>query len=355
MVGSVDDGRVRVPTSVLLAVLAAAGLLALAPALVRRYDATERLEAERTQSTARVLTRTRRPRSVPGRRPMNPSRVLVAQLRVAAPVSGPPLSSLSSSSSGASAAASRSRSVSGVPRSRSVSGVPRSRPVSGPPRARVVAGAPRVGVLSVVPRSAPPARPRRPRRPIYSAAVYRRRRVLAALGALNAVELMGVVFVGPGFWVGFAVTGTLLLAFLVHLRNLALADRRRRRVLAREAAWLAARQAEVRREQQRRAAARREAARRMAAQREALRRAAATWSLPPAAAASGGGGGYGGGYGGTLGLGDAGAGGAGTGGAGAGGAGAGGGRAPRTAATVSYRRSGGLRGRPYSAGGRTSA
>ena len=43
------------PTSVLLAVLAAAGLLALAPALVRRYDATERLVAERAQSTARVL------------------------------------------------------------------------------------------------------------------------------------------------------------------------------------------------------------------------------------------------------------------------------------------------------------
>ncbi|MFJ6954376.1 hypothetical protein [Micromonospora aurantiaca (nom. illeg.)] len=39
------------PTSVLLAVLAAAGLLALAPALVRRYDATERLVAERGVST----------------------------------------------------------------------------------------------------------------------------------------------------------------------------------------------------------------------------------------------------------------------------------------------------------------
>ena len=45
------------PTSVLLAVLAAAGLLALAPALVRRYDATERLVAERALSTARVLPR----------------------------------------------------------------------------------------------------------------------------------------------------------------------------------------------------------------------------------------------------------------------------------------------------------
>ena len=60
------------PTSVLLAVLAAAGLLALAPALVRRYDATERLVAERALSTARVLNRRRRQRSIPGRRPINP-------------------------------------------------------------------------------------------------------------------------------------------------------------------------------------------------------------------------------------------------------------------------------------------
>ncbi|MQA26885.1 MAG: hypothetical protein GEU94_15815, partial [Micromonosporaceae bacterium] len=60
------------PTSVLLAVLAAAGLLALAPALVRRYDATERLVAERASSTARVLSRRRRRRTVPGRAPVNP-------------------------------------------------------------------------------------------------------------------------------------------------------------------------------------------------------------------------------------------------------------------------------------------
>src|SRR5690242_21731930 len=70
-------GGVRVPTSVLLAVLAAAGLLALAPALVRRYDATERLVAEGALSTARVLARAgsrrhRRRRTIPGRRPVNP-------------------------------------------------------------------------------------------------------------------------------------------------------------------------------------------------------------------------------------------------------------------------------------------
>ena len=59
------------PTSVLLAVLAAAGLLALAPALVRRYDATERLVAERALSTARVIERHRRRRTVPARELMS--------------------------------------------------------------------------------------------------------------------------------------------------------------------------------------------------------------------------------------------------------------------------------------------
>lgn len=220
------------PTSVLLAVLAAAGLLALAPALVRRYDATERLVAERAQSTARVLERRRRGRSVPGRRPVNPPRVLVVTLRAATP---------------------RSSSV------RPVSAMPVSaRPVSARP-------------LSA--RQYPAAR-RRPRPRRGSAAMYRRRRVLTSLVLLNAVELAGVAMVGPGFWVSVTVTGTLLVVYVVHLRSRALEDRRRRRADAREAAWLAARQAEVRREQARRATARREVQRRLAAQREAVRRAA---------------------------------------------------------------------------------
>jgi hypothetical protein len=224
---------VRLPTSVLLAVLVAAGLLALAPALVRRYDAAERLEAERAQSAARVLPRTRRQRTVPGRQPVNPSRVLVPTLRVATPAAG------------------RGR--------RNGAAGPRR-----PGRAPVAAL-----------RSSRPVR-----RPRCSPAVYRRRRVFAALLLLNLVELVGVAAVGPGFWVGFAVTGSLLLAFVVHLRNLALADRRQRRVEARRQAWLAAQQAEIRREQDRRAAARRAAARRMAGQRESLRRANG-WSAPP--------------------------------------------------------------------------
>ncbi|MEU4427018.1 hypothetical protein AB0F81_40880 [Actinoplanes sp. NPDC024001] len=244
----------RVPTSVLLAVLAAAGLLALAPALVRRYDATERLAAERASSTARVLQRRRRLRTVPGRRPINPARQVTVTLP--APTGDP-----------------------------------------APPQRR----------LRLVTGKRPVRVPRRRGTP----AVVRRRRVFAALVLLNAIELVGVLAVGPGFWISFAVTATLLGAYLVHLRNRAIADRRRRRIQAREAAWLAARQAEVRREQARRAAARREAQRRLAAQRESVRRAAMGLDREPSdlpLAANGG--------------------------------------------SVSYRRRGGLRGRPYEAGGR---
>ncbi|WP_197675801.1 divisome protein SepX/GlpR [Micromonospora auratinigra] len=256
----------RVPTSVLLAVLAAAGLLALAPALVRRYDATERLVAERAQSTARVLQRRRRRRTVPGRRPVHPPRALVVTL---------------SEDAGTGSLAP---------------------PVSAPPARR------RSGRLRSVPASPGKSRRRHPPKRRHTPAVYRRRRVLAALLLLNFVELIGVVLVSPGFWISVSVSGALLVAYVVHLRKRALAERRRRRAEAREAAWLAARQAEVRREQARRAAARREAQRRLAAQREAVRRTAMGLDrpadLPPAA---GGG-------------------------------------------SVSYRRAGGLRGRPYQSG-----
>jgi hypothetical protein len=271
-----------VPTSVLLAVLAAAGLLALAPALVRRYDATERLVAERAQSTARVLDRRRRRRTVPGWHPVNPPRISGGSVGLpsgrvpSAPVSSP-------------------------------AGRVRSAPVSSP------AGARRNSRLRSVPRSMRRV-PRRADPGRHSLAVYRRRRVFAALLLLNVVELAGVVMVGPGFWISFSVTGTLLVAYVVHLRNRALTARRRRREEARKAAWLAKRQAEVRLEQARRAVARREAQRRLAAQREAVRRAALGLDrvrhLPAVAE---------------------------------GGAGMG-------AASVSYRRSGGLRGRPYEAG-----
>src|SRR5690606_23481423 len=192
------------------------------------------------QSTARVLPRTRRPRTVPGRRPINPSRkVPVPTLRSA---SFPVQDGRVGRPGGGRGHDRRERRLSAAP--------PWSPPRSVPPR-------------WLAPRAAPPAR--RPPRRWSSPGVCRRRRVLAALGLLNVVKLAGVVMVGPGFGVGFAVTGTLPLAYLVHLRGLALADQRRRRAEARRRAWLAAQQALVRREQQRRAAARRAAARRTAA------------------------------------------------------------------------------------------
>jgi hypothetical protein len=240
-----------VPTSVLLAVLAAAGLLALAPALTRGYDATERLAAERATSTARVLSRRRRRRTVPGPRPINPPR-FTGVLRGGA----------------------------GAP-----SGVRRgghAEPVwSGASRGRPAAASMATSPRSAQVRSAQPARSRRsvarrrhgPRG--ATTALHRRRRVFLALVLLNLVELAGVVLVGPGFWIGFSVSFVVLLADLVYLRRTAVLVRRARRIRARQAAWVAAQQAAVRHEHSRREADRQGAARRAVADREEARRDAA--------------------------------------------------------------------------------
>jgi hypothetical protein len=220
-----------VPTSVLLAVLTAAGLLALAPALVRRYDATERLVAERALSTARVLSRARRKRSVPGHSPVNPPRAYIpATVSPYVPVSAVPV----------------------------VSAVPASAPARTGPRPSS-----RRPSLSVVPRSSVPytLRGATGGRTRSRPAVYRRRRVLAALAFFNAVELVGVFLVGPGFWIGFGASFSLLCLYIGHLRGRAMAEQRRRREEYLDALWLEEQQAEVRLAQHRRAAARREAAR----------------------------------------------------------------------------------------------
>lgn len=200
----------------LLAVLAAAGLLALAPALVRRYDATERLVAERALSTARVLSRKRRPRTIPGRRPLNPPAWLVTE----------------------------------------------------EPALRVV----------------DPRTPLPVRKPRLRPAVYRRRQVLAALALLNVVQLVGVVLVGPGFWISATVTAAMSVLYLGHLRGQALRMARRRRAEARQAAWLAEQQAMVREAQRRRAEERRRTARML--EEELLRAQEAMRELAERAAAA---------------------------------------------------------------------
>ena len=67
------------PSSVLLAILVGAGVLALMPALVRRYDAVVRGQAELHTSSMRVLLRRRRRRTVPGSAPINPPSFLGAR------------------------------------------------------------------------------------------------------------------------------------------------------------------------------------------------------------------------------------------------------------------------------------
>jgi hypothetical protein len=326
-----------VPTSVLLAVLAAAGLLALAPALVRRYDATERLVAERARSSARVLNRTRRRRTVPmpgrplhvplpvgeinreGVRPAvgrsvwlhvdrgtpatappteAPPSADIAPVDAAPAAAPPPLSvrrvpSAADSRAGARPAAVRkAQATLGARRSTTPAG-PRSAQARGGLAARGSAGARGAVARGVVARGAVARggaagrgdqaarrtasvrrqRPK-PRRPVRNRAIYRRRRVFAGLIVLNVIELIGVTTVSTGFWTGFAVTLLLLGAYIVHLRNSAISEARTRRLRARHAARIALAQAEIRMEHERRLAARREALRRAAATRANAQREA---------------------------------------------------------------------------------
>jgi hypothetical protein len=102
--------------------------------------------------------------------------------------------------------------------------------------------------------------------------MFRRRRTLVLLTLLTALQTAGAVLLARGFWIGVSVTGFLLVAFVVHLRNRALTEQRERRAERQYAEWVARRQAAVRREQARRAAARRELLERQLQSREEARR-----------------------------------------------------------------------------------
>ncbi len=275
-----------VPTSVLLAVLAAAALLALAPALVRRYDATERLAAERAQSTARVLDRKRRRRTVPGPRPLYAPRIVAAPEEVAptppATVSALQMATVEIWTVAASGDVTGDGGTGDGGTGGSATAVGRAvwLPIGPSSHGLRRHTGVRPGDAGRG-RGAGPARQRERRRAArrrqrvpQAPEVYRRRRVLLSLVAFNVVELVGVFTVSPGFWTGFAVTSLMLVGYLVHLRNEALAGARRARVARRRAAVIAAVQAEIRQEQARRAAARRDALRRAAAARSAAQREA---------------------------------------------------------------------------------
>lgn len=250
------------PTSVLLAVLVAAGLLALAPALVRRYDATERLDAERASSTARVLDRRRRRRTVPGSVPVNFSRAPTESTAGERPTAPP-------------APGDRERRSSVRMPWRKVRGRKSSRESArDAPEGQEVAGAARRSGTA----------DGRGRRAPRNAAADRRwwqrrhRRVFAILVVLCLLEAAGVAAVGPGFLVGFTVSGLLLGWYVAALRRRVVVRQREltrwRMVAAQRRAAAAAERRQNVEKRRRIAEARRHAqelARRRAAELAALR------------------------------------------------------------------------------------
>ncbi|GAA4911599.1 hypothetical protein LX16_2538 [Stackebrandtia albiflava] len=185
------------PTSVLLAVLAGAGLLALAPALVRRYDADERIAADREESQARVLDRTEKGHTGTGATPADPPAAETGEADPDTDVQDPATPDP--------AARRWERSGARVAGSVTLS-----------PDAPATTGREEVTVTSAQ---------------LRTWWQRRHRRVLYVLLALVLIELVGVVVVGPGFWLGVGVSLALLLLFVRFLRQRAvrLAGERARR------------------------------------------------------------------------------------------------------------------------------
>jgi hypothetical protein len=234
------------PASVLVAVLVVAGVLTLLPSLVRRFDRAERADVELRDSSMRVLRRRPHRRTVPGRRPVAPPTVVLARIEE---------ESLALGRSGASAGDSDVRAA-------LISGA-LERHAAQRAEARTARAAEATASRWRARRPGSVAKPvrRRPRRPQADPAsvrrwwLYRRRRVLVLLTLLVAGQSLGVAFVGPGFWTGFALSVMMLSGYLLHLRGIAASERRRRerivlrrrraRTLAREAALAAGVAAEV--------------------------------------------------------------------------------------------------------------
>ncbi|MEV0839706.1 hypothetical protein AB0I55_09115 [Actinocatenispora sera] len=238
------------PTSVLLAVLAAAGLLALAPALVRRYDTTERQVAEREWSTARVVTRRRRRCTVPGHHPVNPPRRAPDTAIFDATVAHGTGARTAPARTAASGHTAPARTASGgrTATTRTGSGARRSgtaRPDRRQHRGsagirrrrrawRRLRRSPFGQLLRARPILSRPAAELDPdqRRRWWR---YHRRRILVFLLALLLLEL-AVGLLVPASFVAAGGTVLLLGAYVVHLRNRALGEARHRREQLRRAA-----------------------------------------------------------------------------------------------------------------------
>ena len=200
---------------VLLALVVAAGVLILMPALAHRYDTALRGQAELRASSMRVLPRERRRRTVPSRGPVRPptSLIVPAAVRTAQGIStgGRDLTAVRASlvrevlrdEAGAAGTRARVRVRRPANGDRPTSAIPVSAaPVSAPtPRAnRPVSVAP-------MPRTSPTVVPAAAVRRAAELQRARRRRLVLLLGLLVAGQAIAGLFLGPAFWIGAVVSG----------------------------------------------------------------------------------------------------------------------------------------------------
>lgn len=197
-----------------------AGVLALMPALVRRYDSAVRGQAELENSSMRVLLRERRKRTVPGPVPVNPPSVLPGDRvvgRAAVPdalTPGDPDSETLVREALVRQSLSRDAKDRASRRAAAVASEERARV-----RARVRRDDPTQPLPAVSGEASDTTRMRHWRQ-------LRRRRVLLAFTVLFIGQLAGVVLIGPGFWIGLGVSGAIMGGYVLWLRSVAAADRR---------------------------------------------------------------------------------------------------------------------------------
>ncbi|MFI5960008.1 hypothetical protein [Cryptosporangium sp. NPDC051539] len=257
------------PSSVLLALVVAAGVLILMPALAHRYDTALRGQAELRASSMRVLPRERRRRTVPSGGPLRPptSLIVPAAVRTAQGVSagGRDLAAVRASlvrealagSAGPGARvrvrrpANGNRPTSAIPVSAAPVSAPAvgNRPASGPAGSRpVVANRPASApVVANRPVSVVPV-PRTSSAVIPAAAVRRaaemqrarRRRLVLILASLVLGQAVAGVFLGVAFWLGALASALAAAGLLGRLRALA-AERQKREAQERHAQALVAR------------------------------------------------------------------------------------------------------------------
>lgn len=215
------------PSSVLLAILVGAGVLALMPALVRRYDSAVRGQAELRTSSMRVLLRRRRRRTVPGSMPINPPSALFGDRIVGVAAVADALTPGDSDSDALVREALTRHAARSAGRASAADG-PTQRVSTSAASARSSARSHEVranasrhgGERSRVGQSMVDASQLRDWQR------FRRRRVLLAFTLLSFGQALGVAFVGSGFWAGLAVSGVLTLGYLARLRAAAAAERR---------------------------------------------------------------------------------------------------------------------------------